>query len=162
MEFPDKEMNIEEVREAIAASSNESSIYIGADSKQFTKNKVKYVCYVTVVVIHIDTLRGGKIFKSYKTERDYGSLRQRLMTEVGFAINIGYELIDDVGVRPFQIHLDLNPDPKHKSHVVVKEATGYVLGMLGFKPKLKPDAFAASSVSDRWAVKGADKRKRSS
>lgn len=157
----DKVLDMDEVKDAIKSSSDTSSIYIGADSKQFTdKDRKHCVVYVTVVIIHFDSNSGAKIYKQYHTERDYGSLRRRLMREVELAINVAYELIDVVEDRPFQVHLDINTDPKHKSYACVKEATGYVMGMLGFQPQLKPNAFAASTVSDKWAVKEATKRKR--
>lgn len=159
--YRDKEFDFDEIKEAIRNSSDSTAIYIGSDSKKFKKGKGDiWVVYVTVVILHYDSSKGAKIFKQYKTERDFGSLRQRLMTEVQHAIAVGYELADDIGERPFEVHLDINPNPKYASHVCVKEATGYVLGMLGVKPYLKPEAFAASTVSDRWAVSEAKKRNR--
>lgn len=157
---PDRFFEVEEIKAAINAESLNTAIYIGSDSKQFKKKKVNYVVYVTTVILHKNGSQGCRIYKQYITESDYGNLRQRLMREVEFGIGIAYELADVIGERPFEVHLDLNPDPKHKSNVCVKEANGYVLGMLGFEPKLKPEAFAASAVSDRWAVKEANKMKR--
>ena len=47
-----------------------------------------------------------------------------------------------------EIHLDVNTDPKHGSYCAVNEAAGYVLGMTGIEPKLKPHGFAASYGAD--------------
>ena len=158
--FKSRDIDIEQLKLDIMESSPTTAVYIGSDSKQFRKNKQDFVAYVTVVILHIDGNSGGKIYKQYSFERDYGNLRQRLMKEVELAINLGYEIIDFVEDRPFAVHLDLNTDPSHKSHVCIKEATGYVMGMLGIMPVFKPDAFAASTVSDRWAVKEANSNKR--
>lgn len=158
-QLQNKEMDYDAVITAIQQSSPESSIYVGADSKQFTNRGVHYVAYVAVVVIHIDSKSGCKIFKQYRIERDYGQLRMRLMNEVYMASEIAMRIADHIGTRPFEVHLDLNASASHASNVCVKEATGYVLGTLGFAPKLKPEAFAASAVSDRWAVLEAEKRR---
>lgn len=155
----DKEMDYEKVISEIEKSSKHTAIYVGADSKQFTRNGDHLVAYVAVVVIHIDSSTGCKIFKAHKIERDYNQLRLRLMNEVYMAGEIAMKIADHIDGRPFEIHLDINPDPTYASHVCVKEATGYVLGTLGITPKLKPEAFAASAVSDRWAVKEAETRR---
>jgi predicted RNase H-related nuclease YkuK (DUF458 family) len=84
-------------------------------------------------------------------------MRPRLLAEVGDAIAAGLEILDTIGTRSFEIHLDINRGAMHKSSVLVKEATGYVMGTLGIEPKLKPDSFAASSVADRFCVKDAKK-----
>lgn len=155
----DRAMDYEEVIAEIAKSSVKSSVYVGADSKQFSKKGVDWVAYVAVVIIHHDSKHGGRIFRAFRTQRDYGNLRQRLMLEVSMAIEISMKIVDVVGDRPFQIHLDINPLEEHGSSVCVKEATGYVLGTLGFMPKLKPEAFAASAAADKWAVLEASKRR---
>jgi len=147
-----------ELRDAIAASSPDSAVYIGADSKVFSKNGVAMVAYVTVVILHHGSSKGAQIFRSHRTDRYYGQIRTRLMAEVTDAIMVGTEIADVIGDRGFEIHLDINPDTRYKSSEIVKEATGYVLGTLGFEPKIKPEAFAASCVADRWAVKDARKR----
>jgi len=61
-------------------------------------------------------------------------------------------IADVVGERPFEVHLDINPNPDHRSSMIVKEAVGYVLAQ-GLKPVLKPDAVAASAVADFFTGK---------
>jgi predicted RNase H-related nuclease YkuK (DUF458 family) len=80
--------------------------------------------------------------------RDYGNLRQRMITEAGFAIEAATEIIEVVGNRKLEIHLDINPDPRHKSSIAIKEALGYVKGTTGLDAKVKPDAFAATHAAD--------------
>jgi predicted RNase H-related nuclease YkuK (DUF458 family) len=69
------------------------------------------------------------------------------MEEVSRAVYTALELIDVVGNRPFEVHLDINPNPQHNSSVILKEAIGFVLAQ-GLKPVVKPKAIAASSVAD--------------
>ncbi len=157
--FQEQAFDFDEIREAIIDSPENSSVYIGADSKQYTSEGVHYVAYVTVIILHYGSAHGATIFRSLRIDRDYGNLRARLMAEVGDAIAAGYEIVDHIGDRSFEIHLDINRDLKYKSSALVKEATGYVLGSLGIVPKLKPEAFAASAVADRYAVKNAKHRR---
>lgn len=145
--------NFDEIRQEIQNSPANSSVYIGADSKVYYKNNQERVAYVTVVILHYGSSKGAKLFKSHKTENYCGGIRERLMTEVAAAIDAGLNIADVIDDRSFEIHLDINRDTRYKSSEIIKEATGYVLGTLGFEPKLKPDAFAASSVADRFCVK---------
>lgn len=139
-------MDIEEVKEFIRNSSETTSIYIGCDSQRNKKKKT--ASYARVVVVHKDSNKGCKVFGDVQVQPDYGNLRQRLMAEVTYAIHLALELVDDIGERPFEIHIDINPDHKYASSVVVKEATGYVRGTLGFDAKIKPNALASSYAAD--------------
>ena len=78
---------------------------------------------------------------------DYGNMRMRLLTEVGFALEAFYAIEEVVGSRKLELHIDVNPDPKHASNIVTKEALGWVRG-LGLEAKIKPESFAASTAAD--------------
>lgn len=141
---------IQEIQEAIINSSLTTGVYVGCDSK--ISNKGKTAKYATVVVLHIDGKHGGKLFSIVEQELLYGNIkspRLRLMTEAQKALNIACQIADVVGDRPFEVHLDFNTNEQHKSSAAIKEASAYVLGMLGFRPKFKPDAFAASTAADK-------------
>lgn len=144
---------IDRAREAIKTSSKESSIYIGADSVRYEKTKGKWVArYATVIIIHRDSRHGGNVFYSLVTLPDYGGLRNRLLTEVQHSLD-AFSMIEDIlGDRHLEIHLDVNPDPKHDSNIVAKEAQGWVRGM-GLTPKIKHESWAASTAAD-YAARG--------
>ena len=139
---------IEEAKQAIVSSSKESSVYIGCDSIRFRKNKMWYAKYSTVIIVHMDSKHGCKLFHSSIDMPDYGNLKQRLLTEVQMAVTTATEIIDVLGDRHMEIHLDINPNPQHKSSVAVKEALGWVKGSLGIDAKIKPSAFAATHAAD--------------
>ena len=139
---------IEKARQAILDSSQQSSVYIGCDSIRFRKNKMWYAKYSTVVIVHMDTNKGGRIFHTSVDMPDYGNLKQRLLMEVQLAVSTATEIIDVIGDRHFEIHLDINPNPNHKSSVAVKEALGWVKGSLGMDAKIKPHSFAATHAAD--------------
>ena len=147
-------MNINEVREYIANSSNSTAIYIGADSERYRgRDNQWYADYTVAVVIHIDGSRGCKVFGDVVTERDYDKRHDRpayrLMNEVYKASAMYLELFEAIGDRHVEVHLDINPDELHGSSCVIQQATGYIRGMCGFTPKVKPEAFAASYAADR-------------
>jgi len=133
---------IDDAKAAILESSQNSSVYIGADSIRHKKNGQWYAKYSTVIVVHMDSKRGCKLFHNSVDMPDYGNLRQRLLNEVMYAIEAATEIIDHLGDRHLEIHLDVNPDPKHKSSV------GYVKGTLGLDAKIKPASFAATHAAD--------------
>lgn len=149
-----KNMNIDEVRGFIQNSSELSCIYIGADSERYRgKDNHWYADYTVAIVIHIDGSRGCKVFGQVSTERDYDKRHDRpayrLMNEVYKASAMYLELYEAIGDRHVEVHLDINPDELHGSSCVIQQATGYIRGMCGFAPKVKPDAFAASYAADR-------------
>jgi predicted RNase H-related nuclease YkuK (DUF458 family) len=134
--------------EYIKNSSLTSSIYVGSDSMVKKKSGKIYANYCTVVIIHKDSCHGGKIFYFRDRLEDYGNVRARMLQEAGFAIEVAQNIIDVVGSRTLEVHLDLNADPMHQSNVAVKEAVGWVQGVLGVKARIKPEAFAASYAAD--------------
>jgi len=135
--------DIEEVKEFIRGTSERSAVYVGCDSRQVRDKTV----FVTVVVVHIDSCRGAKIFWKVEKVSRIRSLRQRLMEEVSRAVFMALEIAEVVGERPFEVHLDINPNPEHNSSVILKEAIGYVLAQ-GLKPVVKPNSIAATTVAD--------------
>jgi predicted RNase H-related nuclease YkuK (DUF458 family) len=139
---------IKDARQAIIDSSPTSAVYLGCDSIRSKKNGVWYAKYSTVVIIHKDGCHGGTIFHDSVEMRDYGNIRQRMLNEVAFAVQHATDIIDVIGERHFEIHLDINPDPKYKSNAALKEAMGWVRGQFGDVVKCKPDGFAATHAAD--------------
>ena len=139
---------IEQAKKAILDSSPESSVYIGCDSIRFKKNKMWYAKYSTVVIVHMDSKRGCKLFHESVDMPDFGNLKQRLLNEVQMAVNTATEILDVLGDRHMELHLDINPNPKHKSSIAIKEALGWVKGSLGLDAKVKPASFAATHAAD--------------
>jgi predicted RNase H-related nuclease YkuK (DUF458 family) len=136
----------QQAKETIRASSNDSSVYIGCDSQILGNGKVDYS---TVIVLHMNSKNGCKVFHNSVKQRDYGNLRARLMTEVQYALEAFSEIEDALGERKLEIHLDINPDPKYASNVVTAEAIGWVRS-LGLVAKVKPESFAATSAADHF------------
>jgi predicted RNase H-related nuclease YkuK (DUF458 family) len=109
--------------------------------------------YITAVVIHINGNQGCKIFGAIQRERDYeqnvNKPRMRLMTEV-YKISELYLSLSKVVAHDISVHLDINTNEIHNSSIVVQEAIGYIRGMCGVIPLVKPNSWAASYAADRW------------
>jgi predicted RNase H-related nuclease YkuK (DUF458 family) len=144
--------NFDSARQAILNSSESSSVYIGADSIRFRGKDERWMArYSVVIVLHKDSKHGANIFYNNFEVPDYGNLHQRLIAEAAAAIEAATEILDVLGPRKLEVHLDINPNPKHKSNVAVKEALGYVRGSLGIEAIIKPNSFAATHAADHVA-----------
>lgn len=138
----------EKAKQAILESSERSSVYVGCDSIRYKKRDTWYARYVTVIVLHIDSKHGCKLFHDSVELVDYDNLKQRLLNEVNFAVTAATEILEVLGKRRLELHLDINPNPKHKSNIAVREALGWVRGSLGLDPHIKPDSWAATHAAD--------------
>lgn len=149
--FNDKQL--EEVKEFIAQSSENSKLYFGADSERFKKDGKWYARYTVVVVIHKDGKHGAKVFGYSENELDYDKKFHRpafrMMNETYKVSALFLELANEIGNRHCEIHLDINTDDMHGSSCALHQAIGYVKGMCGIEPKVKPNAFAASYAADK-------------
>jgi len=139
----DIEKNIEEF---------DLNVYIGCDSQVHRKN----TRYVTSIAIHRhdkDTNQGRAGFGYKCTEYEKTTeMKQKLVMETHKAIVTATwlsELLIEYNMGITEIHADLNADPKHPSNDCVRQAMGYITGM-GFVGRIKPHAWAASVVSDKW------------
>ena len=149
-------MTWEKAIEALGKCSKESKVYIGCDSIRHSTGKFPtkkwFATYTTVVVIHVDSKHGGKIFPVTITEPDFGNLRSRLLREVELTIEAAEQIAPHLNGKLLEIHLDINDDPRHASSVVINEAIGWVRGM-GYTAKGKPDGWAATHAADHCVRK---------
>jgi predicted RNase H-related nuclease YkuK (DUF458 family) len=136
-------INYDEVKDYIRNSSKESAVYVGVDSQQFRK----FSKFALAIIVHIDSSHGAKVFVETYTCDRIKEMKVRLMKEVELVVNASMELVDVVGKRKFEVHIDINPNPAHKSNGVIREAMGFVTGM-GLNCIVKPYSFAATHAAD--------------
>lgn len=145
----------EELVDLLLTLSPETKIYLGCDSVRFRKNDRWFAKYATVCVVHMNGKNGCRVFRHKSIEPDYDLKKNRpsmrLMNEVQKVAMLYNELAPFIDEYEVEIHLDINVDPKHGSNCVAQQAAGYILGVTGVEPKLKPDAFAASFSADHFA-----------
>ena len=146
-------IDVEEVASFINNCDVNTKVYVGCDSERIRQYNDWWADYITVVVIHIAGKNGCKIFGAVQRERDWEQRcdrpKMRLMTEA-LKVSELYLELSKLVAHDIDIHLDLNPDEMHGSSVAVNEAVGYIKGLCGVIPFVKPEAFAASYAADRY------------
>ena len=123
--------------------SDESSIYIGCDSKLSGSRTL----FGLALILHIESSKGGMCFAQKMHENRRMPISERLMKEVEHAVTCAAKVQDAAGSKTLEVHLDLNPNPEHKSYKYLHAAIGYVKGQ-GLVYKVKPSAFAATTAAD--------------
>lgn len=143
---------IEDIVDLLIECNDNTKIYLGCDSVRYFKNNRAYGRYATVAIIHKNGKNGCKIFSDVSFEPDYdvkkNRPKMRMLNEVRKVCELYNQLIPFIDEYDVEIHLDINLDPKHGSSCAASEAAGYVLGMTGIEPKLKPESWAASFGAD--------------
>jgi len=149
-----QKLDIEELKDFINKQGPDTRVYIGCDSYRRKLNGIWNAYYTVVVVVHMNGRNGCRVFGDITHEPDYDQKKNkpamRLMNEVYKAVALFEELLPVIGERAVELHLDINPNKMHGSSCVVEQAIGYVKGVLGVVPKVKPDGWAATHAADHF------------
>jgi predicted RNase H-related nuclease YkuK (DUF458 family) len=150
-----KKEQIEEMVDLLCSLDENTKIYIGCDSVRFKKNGKRYAKFATVAVVHMNGKNGCRVFRHKSIEPDYdlksNKPTMRLMNEAQKVCELYVQIAPFVDCYNIEIHLDISTDPKNGSNCAASQAAGYVLGVTGIAPKLKPDAFSSSFAADHYA-----------
>jgi len=147
------------VKEIVAYMSEKSDrlydVVVGCDSSSGLEP------YFPVVVVVLRKGEGGRFFlkKIKYPDKKFYNFRQRILEEVLLSCDLALFLRDHLGTainkNPFNlnyqfryIHADVGENGATKD--MIKEVTGLIRGN-GFEPKIKPEAYVASTVADRYA-----------
>lgn len=143
---------VEEIVDLMINLDKTTKVYLGCDSVRYMKDGRWYARYATVAIIHKNGKNGCRIFSNISFEPDYdlkkNRPKMRMMNEVSKVCALYSQLAPFIDEYDIEIHLDINTNPKHGSNCAANEAAGYVLGMTGIEPKLKPESWAASFGAD--------------
>lgn len=143
---------IESIVELLITLDSNTKIYLGCDSIRFFKNDRPMARFATVLIVHKNGNNGCKVFSNTSYENDYDLRKERpkmrMINEARKVCELYLQVAPFIDEYNIEIHLDVNTDPKHGSNCAASEAAGYILGMTGIEPKLKPDGFAASYGAD--------------
>ncbi len=127
-------------------------LIIGSDSRSKNVKTKPGIDLVTAVVIHRKG-RGGRYFWSKEKVENVYSLKEKLYRETVASLEAARRLLDilkeDLNghYEELEIHIDVGENGP--SRQMIKELVGMVNGN-GFKAKVKPRAFAAASVADKY------------
>lgn len=147
------ESQIEEMVHLLVSLDSETKVYLGCDSVRYiNKDNRQMGRFATVAIVHLNGKNGCRIFSNVTHEVDYdlraNRPKMRMMKEVQKVCELYNQIAPFIDEFDVEIHLDINTDPKYGSNCAANEAAGYVLGMTGIEPKLKPDSWAASFGAD--------------
>lgn len=142
--------HIKNFKEKIEKENKESGLqrsvtaYIGADSQ----NYLSYTRFVSVIVLYVER-NGAHVLVSRMDLPKIYDYRYKLLKEIDMLGELARNFKDFLKSieMPFELHGDLNKSSNFKSNGVVEEATNYI-SFLGFKLKIKNEAFAASYGAD--------------
>lgn len=143
---------IEEMVDLLISLDTNTKVYLGCDSVRYIKKGRQMARYATVAIVHMNGKNGCRIFSHVSHEADYDMKpsrpKMRMMKEVQKVCELYNQIGPFIDEFDVEIHLDINTDIKHGSNCAASEAAGYVLGMTGIQPKLKPESWAASFGAD--------------
>lgn len=137
-------------------------LIIGTDSQASAtvrEKGAKIVDFVNAIVIH-RVGRGGRYFWR-RTHREYNyplSLKARMFTEANMSIELAVTSLQifqeclakaHIEFEPhIEVHIDIGMNGPTRE--VIKELVGLVKAS-GFEARIKPEAYAASTVADKYA-----------
>jgi predicted RNase H-related nuclease YkuK (DUF458 family) len=127
-------------------------LIIGSDSRSKDVKTKPCIDLVTAVVIHRKGT-GGRYFWSKEKIDNIYSLKEKLYQETIASLEAARKLLDilkeDLNghYEELEIHIDVGENGP--SRQMIKELVGMVNGN-GFKAKVKPSAYAAASVADKY------------
>lgn len=121
-------------------------VIIGTDSQTDSQQTM----FVTAIIVQ-RIGKGALFFTTRKRHRSMKDLRSRIYTETEYSLACVerlkeqfFEMMEDV---PLEIHLDVGR--LGETRKLIQEVVGWVTA-IGYTAKIKPDAYAASTVADRY------------
>lgn len=129
----------------------EYEIIVGCDSSSEERPDFP----VAIVLLRVG--EGGRYFlkKVSYDNKEFHSVRERILKEVVLSCDLALKLREDLKQKIDNglnynlryIHADIGKNGKTKD--MIKEVVGLIKGN-GFMPKIKPEAYVASSLADRY------------
>jgi len=134
-------------------SHSKYRLIVGTDSNGNGGIKADFV--TAIIVYRIG--KGGRYFwRKTNGEKDYNTLRERIYEEVTISLQTAQDILAQLQLLlkkghqlnyDFQIHIDVGQNGPTRE--MIKEVVGMVRGN-GFKARIKPDSYAASSIADKY------------
>lgn len=142
----DAKGNCTSLLEIVGIIEHDHEIFVGTDSQLVADRWI----FATVICLYREG-RGGRLFfrRTRKKKSDHQSLEDRLLAEVYNSVAVADEIRNMRPSLRINVHADISSKEKNKSNRVAKLAESYINGM-GFNAKIKPEAWAAAAVADRF------------
>ena len=122
-------------------------VLVGTDSSSGSEQ----VDFVSAIVLH-RLGKGGRYFWTRKRERRIPSLHQKIWREALLSFELAQRLLESLTEFSslqfnLEIHVDIGENGRTKK--MIDEVVGMIIGS-GFAVRIKPQAYAASSVADKY------------
>ncbi|MFC4768527.1 ribonuclease H-like YkuK family protein [Effusibacillus consociatus] len=139
---------IGDICEFVGAGPDDAyKVVIGSDSQNRYDRGI--TMFVTAIIVH-RVGKGARYYIHRRPSREIRSLKQRMFTEASYSLLLCQEMsekIPQICGEHLEIHLDVGEKGATKS--LIKEIVGWVTAS-GYTAKVKPNAFGASKVADRY------------
>jgi len=145
------QMTFDEVVESLVSEmkanrKDEFELLIGTDSSKTTDR----LDIVSAIVLH-RVGRGGRYFWTRRREKRPHTLRQQIWREAWLSFELAQQLVSRLAATSMlqfnlEIHVDIGENGKTKE--MIDEVVGMIVAS-GLAVRIKPHAFAASSVADK-------------
>jgi len=138
---------IEQIRRYVSQDPTaDYKVIIGTDSQTNSEETL----FVTAIIVQ-RVGKGALFFTTRKRHHSMKDLRSRIYTETEYSLNCVemlkekfFEIMEDI---PLEIHLDVGR--RGETRKLIQEVVGWVTA-IGYTAKIKPEAYAASAVADRY------------
>ncbi len=141
------EQMMEDIIQFIEGAPDSSyKLIVGSDSQVKSDT-----CFITAVVIHRQG-KGAKYYYRKKRQRKIESLRQKIFYETSLSLEVGAiisKYLAETGLEHLEVEIHIDVGRQGDTRNLIKEVVGMVTGS-GFQARIKPDAFGASSVADKY------------
>ncbi|WP_315969690.1 ribonuclease H-like YkuK family protein [Numidum massiliense] len=122
-------------------------IVIGTDSQTTQQQTL----FVTAVIVH-RIGKGARFYTRKMRSQPLHNLRYRIYRETEYSLDLMQHLkekgfLEELLDLPLEIHLDVGQ--RGESRKLIQEVVGWVTAV-GYTVKIKPDAYGASAVADRF------------
>ncbi len=145
-------LSFEETFKAITAYADEqpeeqNKLIIGTDSQSY----IDSVCFVTAIIIH-RVGKGARYFFRRQRKHHMHSIRQRIYYETYLSLEVATLLtakLAENGNQGLNVEFHLDVGKQGETKELIREVVGMVIGS-GFQACIKPDAYGASKVADKY------------
>lgn len=127
------------------------SIVVGTDSG-LSNGKAGMAEFVSVITVHRVGKHGRYFWKKIPAIKTFNR-RDRILKEANFSLELAQRLVAQLRNRlskvpyVFEIHVDIGENGPTRE--MIQEIVGMIRGN-GFEAKIKPEAYAANKVADRY------------
>ena len=145
IEFEKMVQKVGEYMEAVP--DQKYRVVIGTDSQ--THNR-KEVDFVSALIIHRVGSGGIYFWQREKVKKPY-ALRERIYEEATRSMTLAEEFLQAFKNNVLEYDLEIHVDVGRlgETRVMINEVVGMIRGS-GFEVKIKPEAYGAQSVADRY------------